>query len=155
MPKHEDTVMVKAVKTETVLPADAAEMADQFRAYSESALEQSRDAYAKMKSSVDDAQKAIEATVEKVQSANAELGLKAIAAVRKSTDASLSHLEKLMGVKSFSALVELQTSYFREQAEMAVAESKVLQEAAQKAVTEVTAPAKAAYEKAAKDLKIA
>ncbi|MCU0830800.1 MAG: phasin family protein [Rhizobiaceae bacterium] len=147
--------MVKAVKTEAFMPADAAEMADQFRNYAEQALDQSRDAYAKMKVSMEDAQKAIEATVEKVQSANADLGLKAIAAIRKSTDASLTHMEKLMGVKSFSAFVELQTSFLREQTELAVSQSKLLQEAAQKTVTEVTAPAKAAYEKVAKELKVA
>lgn len=147
--------MVKAVKPEALVPADAAEMADQFRAYAENAIEQSKEAYSKVKVSVEDAQKAVEATISKVQSANADLGLKAIAAVRKSTEASLSHMEKLLGVKSFASLVELQTAFVRQQAELVVEQSKLLQDAAQKAATEVSAPAKAAYEKVAKELKVA
>jgi phasin len=147
--------MVKAVKPEALVPADAAEMADQFRAYAENALEQSREAYAKVKGSMDDAQKTVEVTFEKVQAANTDLGLKAIAAVRKSTEATLSHMEQLMAVKSVAAFVELQTAFFRKQAELAVEQSKLLQDAATKAATDVAAPAKAAYEKAAKDLKVA
>ena len=147
--------MVKAAKPEVLVPADAADMADQFRSFTDGALEQSREIYAKAKTSVEEAQKSIEATMGKVQAANTEFGLTAIAAIRKATDSNLSHLEKLMGVKSFSNFVELQTAFFREQAEMAVEQSKVLQDAAQKAAGEVVEPVKAAYEKAVKDIKIA
>jgi phasin len=148
-------IMVKSVKSETLIPVDATEMADQFRAYAETAVEQSRDAYAKLKVSMEDAQKTVETTFEKVQAANSDFGLKTIAAVRKSTDASLSHMEKLMGVKSFATFVELQTAFIRQQAELVVEQSKLLQDAAQKVATDVSAPAKAAYEKVAKELKVA
>jgi phasin len=148
------TPMVKAVKTEALIPADATEMADQIRNMAENAVEQSRDAYAKMKESIEGAQKTAEVTFEKVQAAQTDFGMKTIAVVRKTTDAGLNHMEALMGVKSIAALVELQTAFVRQQAELVVEQSKLLQEAAQKAATEVAAPAKAAFEKAAKELKI-
>jgi phasin len=147
--------MVKVVKAEALIPADAAEMADQFRAYAENALAQSKDAYAKMKGAADDAQKALEATMAKAQAANTDFGLKAVAAVRKSTESSLTHVEKLFAVKTFADFVELQTAFVREQVELAVEQSKLMQDAAQKAATDVSAPVKAAYDKAAKELKVA
>ena len=90
--------MGKTAQPEVFIPADAADMADQFRAFADTALEQSRDAYAKAKTSVEEAQKAIETSFSKMQAANAAFGLKAIGAMRKSTDANLTHMEKLMGV---------------------------------------------------------
>ena len=144
-----------AAKTDIVLPADATEMADQFRSIAEETLEKSREAYEKARTSVEEAQKSVEETMSKLQAANTEFGMKAISTIRKATESNLSHLEKLMGVNSFSTFVELQTAFVREQAEMAVEQSKVLQEAAQKAATDASAPVKAAIEKAAKDFKIA
>ena len=58
-----------------------------------------------------------------------KLSLKAISALRANTEAGLSHMEALVGVKSVSDFVELQTSFFRKQAELFTAQAKDLQDA--------------------------
>lgn len=150
--------MAKAEKVENILadaPAQMAAAGDQFRKVAEDAMEQSKEAYGKVKVALEDSQKVVEETFSKLQAANTDLGLKSIAAVRKASDASLSHMEKLMGVKSVSEFMELQTAFIRAQTELTVAEAKLLQEAATKAANDVSAPAKAAMEDAAKAFKVA
>ena len=128
-----------AKTTNTTAPIDMNAAADQFKAYAETAVEQGRDVFAKTKTQVEDAQKTLEVNFEKMQAANSEFGLKAISAVRKSTELSLSHMESLYSVKSFAAFVELQTSFVRKQAELMVEQGKLVQEAATKAATELKA----------------
>ena len=147
----------KASKVETILeavPANLAAANDQIRKVSEDAMEQSKEAYGKMKSAVEDSQKVVEATFEKAQAANNDLGMKTISAARKAGEANLAHMEKLMGVKTVAEFFELQTSFLRSQTEWTVAEAKTLSEAATKAATEVSAPAKSAMEDAAKNFKV-
>jgi hypothetical protein len=126
--------MAKTTKIDT--PVDMKAMTDQFKAYAETAAEQGRDAFAKAKTQLEDAQKAAEVNFDKMQASGNEFGLKAISAVRKSTELSLSHMESLFSVKSFAAFVELQTSFVRKQAEMMVEQTKMVQDAASKAATE-------------------
>jgi phasin len=134
---------------------DASKMTDQFRDMAEKGVEQSKDAYAKMKSGAEEAQKTVEETMKTVQSAGADVSLKAISAMRSNAEAGLAHLEALVGVKSVSDFVELQTSFFRKQAELVVAQAKELQDVSTKAAEKATAPAKAAFEKVAKEFKAA
>ena len=129
--------MAKTTKIET--PVDMNAMTDQFKAYAETAVEQGRDAFAKAKTQLEDVQKAAEVNFDKLQAANNDFGMKAISAVRKSTELSLSHMESLFAVKSFAAFVELQTSFVRQQAEMMVEQTKMVQDAASKAATELKA----------------
>lgn len=129
--------MAKAAKIET--PVDMTVVTEQFKAYAETAVEQGRDAFTKAKTQLEDAQKAAEVNFDKMQAANNDFGLKAISAVRKSTELSLSHMESLFGVKSFAAFVELQTSFVRKQAELMVEQTKMVQDAAAKAATELKA----------------
>ncbi len=128
---------------------------DQFRAFAEKGVEQSKEAYAKLKSGAEEAQKVIEATYESAKTAGNELSLKSIAALRSSTEAGFSHLEALAGVKSVSEVIELQTSFLRKSFEMLVEQAKDFQSVSSKAVEEVAKPAKTAFEKAVKELKIA
>jgi phasin family protein len=123
----------------TSAPTDMNAATDQFKVYAETAVEQSRDAFAKAKTQLEDVQKTAEVNFEKMQAANNDFGLKAISAVRKSTELSLSHMESLFGVKSFAAFVELQTSFVRKQAELMVEQTKMVQEVAAKAATDLKA----------------
>ena len=150
--------MTKAAKVESIFetaPASLAAANDQVRKMAEDAMTQSKDAYAKMKVAVEDSQKVIEDTFSKTQAVNSDLGMKAISAMRKSSEASLTHMEKLLGVKSVSEFVELQTAFIRAQTELTISEAKVLQDAATKAAEEVTAPVKGAMETAMKTFKVA
>ncbi|OAP41010.1 phasin [Sinorhizobium glycinis] len=129
------------------LSFDPAKFADSFREFAEKGAVQSKDAYAKMKTAAEEATKTVEATLENAQSGSVELGLKAINALRTNAENSLSHMEALLGVKSLSELVELQTAFVRKQAEVAVEQAKTMQEATRKVAENVAKPGKEAAEK--------
>jgi phasin len=134
---------------------DASKTVDQFRVLAEKGVEQSREAYAKLKEGAEDAQKTIETTFETAKTAGADLSLKAIAAVRANAEADFSHIEALIGVKSLSELIELQTAYLRKRFELAVQQTKEMQGASSRAAEEIARPVKGAFEKAFKDFKAA
>jgi phasin len=149
--------MSKTPKTEdTVFAAfDATKVTDQVRDFAEKTVAQSKDAYAKMKESAEGAQKSFEDNLKVAQSASSEVALKAISALRTNTKSGLDHLEALVNVKSFADFVELQTSYFRKQAELVADQAKDMQAVTAAAAEKVSAPVKAAFEKAAKEFKAA
>ena len=134
---------------------DATAATDQFRAFTEKGVEQSKEAYSKMKSGAEEAQKVLESTFESAKSTGSEFSLKSIAAMRANADATFSHLEALVGVKSVSEVIELQTAYLRKAVEMTVAQAKDMQATTTKATEEVTKPIKTVFEKTMKDLKVA
>ncbi len=134
---------------------DASKTADQFRAFAEKGAEQSKEAYAKIKSGAEAAQKAIESTFETARSAGSELSLKSIAVARTNAEAGFSHLEALAGAKSLSEVIELQTAFMRKSFETAVEQVKDLQATSTKAVEEVSKPFKDAFEASARELKFA
>ncbi|MEI2297934.1 phasin [Ensifer sp. MJa1] len=127
---------------------DPAKFTDSFRDFAEKGAAQSKEAYAKMKTAAEEATKTVEATLESAQTGTVELGLKAIDALRTNAENSLSHMEALLGVKSLSELVELQTGFIRKQAELAVEQAKSMQEATKKVAENVAKPGKDAAEKA-------
>jgi phasin len=146
------TKMADAIEFPTF---DASKATDQLRAFAEKGVEQSKEAYSKFKTGAEEAQKVIEATYETAKAASSELSKKSIAALRTTSEAGFNHLEALSGVKSLSELVELQTSFLRQSYEMMVEQAKDFQSVSSKAMQDVTQPAKAAFEKATKELKIA
>ncbi len=134
---------------------DATKATDQIRAFAEKGVEQSKEAYAKLKNGSEEAQKVIETTYETAKSATSDLSLKAIAALRTNAEANFAHLEALVGARSLSEVVELQTAFLRQSVEQAVEQVKDFQAAASKAAEDVAKPVKAAFEKSFKDLKAA
>ena len=134
---------------------DPSKFSDSFRELAEKSVNQSKDAFAKVKEASEDATKTIEATLEKAQAGTVELGLKAIDAIRANAESSFSHMEALLGVKSVSELLELQTSFARKQAEVAVEQIKSMQETSRKVAEEVTQPGKDAAQKVASIFKAA
>ena len=147
-----------AKKTEdafSIASFDPTKFAGSFRDFAEKGAEQTRTAYAKMKSAAEDATKSVETTVQSVQAGSVDLGLKAIDAVRTNTESSLAHMEALLGVKSVAELFELQTAFLRKQAEAAVEQAKTMQEASRKLAETMVKPAKDAAEKAVATFKAA
>jgi phasin len=134
---------------------DPSKFSDSFRELTEKSVNQSRDAFAKVKEASEDATKTIEATLEKAQAGTVELGLKAIDTVRTNAETSLSHMEALLGVKSVSELFELQAAFFRKQAEVAVDQMKSMQETSRKVAEDVSKPSKDAAQKVASIFKAA
>jgi phasin len=134
---------------------DASKATDQFRAIAEKGVEQSKEAYTKLKSGAENTQKAIESTLETAKAAGNDVSLKAIAAMRTNAEAGFSHLEALLGVKSVSEFVELQTAFLRKGVETTVEQAKDIQAVTTKAAEEVSKPIKDVFEKAMKELKVA
>jgi phasin len=134
---------------------DASKATDQFRAFAEKGIEQSKEAYAKLKNNAEQAQKTFEATYETAKSVSSDLSLKTVAALRANAEANFSYFEALIGAKSVSEAIELQTSFLRKQVEMSVEQAKDFQALATKAVEDVSKPFKTAFEKAVSELKVA
>jgi len=134
---------------------DAAPFADQFRTFAEQGLAKSKEAYETMKTSVEDAQKTVETTMETAQAQSSKVSLAAINAMRANTEAGFAHLEKLIGVKSLAEAFEIQSAFVRKQAEMAVDQAKEMQTVSKEAVDALSAPVKAATEKAMASIKAA
>jgi phasin len=132
---------------------DAKKLNEQFRDMAEQGVEQTKEAYAKMKIGAESAQKAVEEILKTAQTASADISLKAISTMCSNAEAGFAHLETLVSVKSVSDFVELQTSFFRKQAELIVEQTKELQEASTKATEKAAAPVKAAFEKVTKEFK--
>ncbi|WP_322988439.1 MULTISPECIES: phasin [unclassified Hoeflea] len=134
---------------------DMATMTDSYREMADKSVNQSKEAYAKVKTVAEDATKAVESTLENAQAGTVELSLKAIDAVRVNTEHSLSHMEALLGVKSVAQMLELQTGFFRKQAELMADQAKTMQEAARKVAEDVSAPVKTVSTKAMDEFKAA
>jgi len=134
---------------------DASKATDQIRAFAEKGVEQSKEAYAKLKTGAEETQKVLESTFETAKTVSGDLSLKTIAALRANAEAGFSHLEALVGAKSLSEVVELQTSFLRKRVELAVEQAKEFQTVASKAAEDVSKPIKTAFEKALKDIKAA
>jgi phasin len=134
---------------------DPAKVLESFRDFAEKGALQSKDAFAKMKTAAEDAGKTVEATMQTAQAGSVELGLKAIDALRINAENSLSHMEALLGVKSVTEFVELQTSFVRKQAELTVGHARSMQETSRKVAETLGKPAKEAAEKFASSFKAA
>ena len=134
---------------------DANEVTDMYRQFADQATQQTRDTYGRMKTAAEEAQATMETTVDGMQNAGTTIGLKAIDAMRTNAELGLSHLENLMKVKSVSELIELQSSYVRKQTETSADQIKQMQELSTKVAEDVSAPAKAQFDKFTETLKVA
>ncbi|CAN7332021.1 phasin [Mesorhizobium sp. LjNodule214] len=134
---------------------DASKTTDQIRAFAEKGVEQSKEAYTKLKTGAEETQKVLESTYETAKTVSSDLSLKTIAALRANAEAGFSHLEALIGAKSLSEVVELQTAFLRKRVETTVEQAKEFQAVASKAAEDVSKPVKTAFEKALKDIKAA
>ncbi|MBX4865642.1 MULTISPECIES: phasin [Rhizobium] len=146
------------IKTDDVFSIasfDPSKLAESFREFAEKGAQQSKEAYAKLKTAGEEAGKTLEATVQTAQAGTVEIGLKAIDVLRVNAETSLSHMEALLGVKSVAEFVELQTSFLRKQAELAVDQAKSMQETTKQVAEKLAKPSKEAAEKAMASFKVA
>ncbi|MBE7183492.1 MAG: phasin [Methylobacterium mesophilicum] len=134
---------------------DTSKATDQFRVFAERGVEQSKQAYERMKSGAEWAQKTFETSAETTRAAAGELSLKTIAAMRANTLAGFDHLESLARARTFAEVVELQSNYFRSSFDTFVSQGKDLQAAATKAAEDVSRPVKENFESAMRELKVA
>lgn len=147
--------MSKSAKTAEFPTFDAEKAVDQFRALAEKSVEQSKEAYSRLKAGAESAQKALEASFEQAKNASNDFSLKSIAAARANADAGFGHLEALAGAKSLSEVIELQTAFARKSIESAIEQAKDFQVTSTKVAEEVTKPFKNAFENSVKEPKVA
>lgn len=133
---------------------DPSKFSDTFRDMAEKSSSKTKETLSKVKEVTEEAGKTVEATLQHAQAGTVELGMSAIGMIRTNTENSLAHFEALLGVKSVSEYFELQTSFFRKQAEAAVEQVKVLTETSKKIAENVSQPGKAAAEKAMSSFKM-
>src|SRR5215210_7645921 len=86
-----------------------------FREIAEKSVSQAKETYEKMKSAAEEATDAIEDTYATATKGASAYGLKWIEAARDNTNANFDFATQLMGVKSFSEMIELSTSHARKQ----------------------------------------
>jgi len=134
---------------------DASKATDQFRAFAEKGMEQSKETFAKLKSGAEDTQKALETSFEAARTAGGDLSLKAISTLRTNTEVGFAHLEAMVAAKSLAELFELQTAFLRHGAEAAVQQAKDFQTLSTKAAEDVAKPFKDVFERTFKELKVA
>lgn len=134
---------------------DAEKATDQMRVLAEKGVEQSKEAYARMKNGMESAQKTMETTLETARAAGSDVSLKSIAAMRANAEAGFSHFEALAAAKSLTDVIELQTSYLRKSFEMLVDQTRDMQSVSTKAAEQVAQPVRDAFENALKELKVA
>lgn len=133
---------------------DPARLTESYREFAEKGAVQSREAYARMKTAAEEATKTMETTVDSAQAGSLELGLKAVATLRANAESAFSHMEALMGVKSVAELMELQSTYLRQQIETGVDQAKSWQDAVRKVSEDVSKPGKAIVEKTVQEAKV-
>ena len=120
------------------------------RDFAEKGVAQAKDAYAKFKLAADETSDLIEGTYSTASKGVTALGQKALETARTNTHASFDHALSLLGVKTLSDAIELNTAFLRKQAETATQQVKEFGELAQKLSTEAAGPIKAQFEKALK-----
>lgn len=131
------------------------EMPAAVRDMAEKGVEQFRDAYERMRTTAQESSDMIEDSYETTRQGLVEFNLRALDAAKANTDAAYAFMRDMVGVKSLSQAIELQTSYARQQFETFSKQSKDMQELASKMASEAGEPVKEAVEKMFKDIKAA
>jgi phasin len=124
-----------------------APFADSIRASAEKSLEQARNHYASMKSAAEDATDVLENTLEHARQNTLSFNQKIIDNAKDNTDAAFQFWKKIMGVKTLSEAIELQTSFARDRFDALTKQTKDIQEFAKKAAEETARPVNQAVQK--------
>lgn len=122
--------------------AKATELQENVRKGVEQGVEQTKVAYAKLKTATEEATASIETSYTVAQKGVTEFNTKAIDALQANTVATFDLIKALSGVKDISAAIALQTEHARKQYETLTAQAKELGEIAKKVATESSEPIK-------------
>ncbi len=137
------------------MPTPSFEFPDAFRSFAEKSVAQARDGYARMKTAAEDATDLVEGTLETARDGAFAISAKALDAAKSNSDASFALARDLLGAKTVSEVIELQTSFARSQFEAMAGQFKDLQALTEKVFTDATKPVTERVEKTFKELKVA
>ena len=136
--------------SQNILGMDPSQLNETFRSMTQKSMEQSKEAYGRMKAAADEATKALESTMENVHQGSLQLSKKAIDAMRTNAELGFAHLDSMMSAKSFAEVIEMQTAYVRKQVEMATDQAKDMQALSQSVAKDMIQPGREAFQKASK-----
>lgn len=142
-----EAAVEKAASTIPAAAAPIGELQEMFRAAIESNIVQSKAAYARLKTSAEEATDSIETAYKTVSAGSIELNNKAIDLMRDNTNALFDFAKSLTAAKSLSDVVVLQTELARKQFETFNAQAKEFSGLVQKVATDSAAPLNAAVSK--------
>jgi phasin len=120
------------------------EMPEAFRDMAERGVEQTRDAYAKVKVASEEAADLLENTYEAAAKRATNYNRKLIEIARTNTRAAFDYVHELLGVKSPPELIALSTAQMRKQFEIVSEQNKELCALAQEMATEAAGTIKTA-----------
>ena len=120
----------------------AVEMQETVRTALEKGVVESRAAFARAKSSMDDAANAFELSFAAAKDGVVAINAKALEALRANAEANLDFVKACFAVKSLSDLVALQSEFTRKQVATAAVQIKDLGALTQKAMVETIEPVK-------------
>ena len=132
--------------------APVAEMRENMRKAVEKSVVGAREAYSKAKTAAEEATGALETSLAAAKSGIVEMNTKALDAMRVTVEANFDFARALIGAKSVSDYVAMQTEFARKQIEAVTGQAKELGALAQKVANDAAAPIKV---QVAKSFKIA
>jgi phasin len=133
----------------------AQEMPELARSLAEQSLNQSREAFARMKTVAEQATGAMEESFSTARDSMREVHLKALDAAKANADATFELMRRLLGATSVSDALQLQATFARERFEAMTSYSKDVQGAISKAGAEAAGPAKKLFDQALNSTKAA
>ena len=134
-------------KTLETAMAQLEEVRELLRHTSETSLEQSRAAYARLKEAAEEVAASIESAY-KVSGEGAEaLRLKTVDALKANADAGFEYARAAAAAKSLPDLVTLQADFARKQGEIFGAQARDFASLAEKVATDAAAPIKGLFDK--------
>jgi phasin len=133
--------------TNTAFAYPRFEMPDAVRSFAEQGLNQTRDAYLRMKSAAEEATDLMEGSLETTRTAVRDAQFKALDAAKANADATFDFFRQMLTVTSVADAVQLQSAFARDRVEAFVGYSKDMQAFVTKAGTEAAKPAQTMFEK--------
>lgn len=118
----------------------AAEAPAPVRELAEKSVAQAKEGYARWKSASEETSDAFEDAVATATKGYKELGRKSVDVARSNLNAHFDFLQALIGAKSLTQAIELQSSYTKQQFDVVGGQVKELSGLAQKAATESVKP---------------
>ncbi|RFB79698.1 phasin [Methylovirgula sp. 4M-Z18] len=131
-----------------VASAPVREIQENVRKATEKSVEDTRAAYARVKTVAEDATSSLEASYAAATKGIVALNTKALEAVRTNTEAAFDFAKALFGAKTVAEAINLQTEHARKTFETVTAQSKELAALAQKVATDSVEPLKTSVSKA-------
>lgn len=111
-----------------------------MRELAEKSVQQAKEGYSRWKSAAEETSDAMEDAYATATKGYKDFGRKSVEATRSNLNAHFDFLQALIGAKSVSQAVELQSSYTRQQFDVIGGQVKELSALAQKATVEGTKP---------------